>query len=911
MAERVDEESFLSLEDEDAKDNNKKGNKKSSKTQVKQPALTEILDAEILDTTVIEQAGGVYPVGWALTGMDCPDCASKAMRALSNLDQVSNPEISATTGQIKLSIDLDKGLMSQVSSVLKSLGNPPKSPFYLLSGTNAKTIAHRNNIAVKDVKRLMMRQPSVLDVDISRDNEVLLQLIPAPSKELLLLRDRSIEQVTGVQPKFTEALSTRLRPDQWRLFGGAVAVPILIIILLGELLEWSPILMGIIAAYGVLIGGLQMFHEALASLLSRQMGFQVLTSIAVIGASILGMWEEALMVVILVAIAAHLESSALENARESMQGGLDRIPRTARRLLNTAKKSTKVEEIQNFSIENTANVGLTPSIININQHVKVTEEHETISLDLLNIGDVIEIRSGELIPADGKIIDGFGALDKAPLTGESVPVEVEFGDELHAGLILARGPVLVEVTAVGEATRLSGLIDAVHSFKEKKPAIQNQLEQFTAIWVPLVLVGALVVWYLLFPRDNWKIILLLWVVACPCALLLAAAMPHAAALSKASRMGAIVRGGDILERLSKVNHVMLDKTGTLTSGKPTLGDITIAKGRQKKAAIALAGGLEKRSSHPYAITILEYLESASIKPSTVAGITDIEAGVKGSSSGKEVSLIRADLAEKHGIVISAEISSAIKKAKEQGHGASILAKESEAIALFSFIHDDTRDGSKELIQKLLDRGIGVEIISGDQQSSVNAFAKSVGLPEQFALGSLSPEDKVQWVEDKSKSHVTMMVGDGFNDSAALAVADVGVAVGTGESVNLEAADIMFPGDNPKMLVDLHDLAVKMNRALIGNIFLSISITFILVIAVINQMYNQLWVGVLIHEMSVLLVIFNGARLAGKGSMLSMLMITTKNLWIDTKQVFLQMREHYSKRESAGNLDSANQKHATS
>jgi len=216
-----------------------------------------------------------------------------------------------------------------------------------------------------------------------------------------------------------------------------------------------------------------------------------------------------------------------------------------------------------------------------------------------------------------------------------------------------------------------------------------------------------------------------------------------------------------------------------------------------------------------------------------------------------------------------------------------------------------------LIQKLLDRGIGVEIISGDQQSSVNAFAKSVGLPEQFALGSLSPEDKVQWVEDKSKSHVTMMVGDGFNDSAALAVADVGVAVGTGESVNLEAADIMFPGDNPKMLVDLHDLAVKMNRALIGNIFLSVSITFILVIAVINEMYDQLWVGVLIHEMSVLLVIFNGARLAGKGSMLTMLMITTKNLWMDTKQVFIQMKEHYSKPESAGNLDPANQNHATS
>ena len=245
-----------------------------------------------------------------------------------------------------------------------------------------------------------------------------------------------------------------------------------------------------------------------------------------------------------------------------MKVGLDRIPKTARRVLNPSIKFTKLTGIQNFSFQPTPDSMLLSNAPQSTQHGNATEKHETISLELVNIGDVIEIRSGELIPADGKVIDGFGALDKSPLTGESVPIEVTVGDELHAGLILARGPVLVEVSAVGESTRLSGLIDTVHSFKEQKPAIQNQLEQFTAIWVPLVLVGALVVWYLMFPRDNWKIILLLWVVACPCALLLAAAMPHAAALSKSSRMGAIVRGGETLERLGKVNHVMLDKTGT-------------------------------------------------------------------------------------------------------------------------------------------------------------------------------------------------------------------------------------------------------------------------------------------------------------------------------------------------------------
>ena len=909
MAGKDEEESFMSLEDEVVKPKKSKPQKKSKKVVEKSSQKVEVLDAEILDTTVVEQAGGKFEVDWPLIGMDCPDCASKAMRGLSHLKQVIDPEISVTSGEIKLTVDLDEGLMSQVSTVMKSLGHPPNVPLNLLSSTNAEVVAKRNNIQKKDVKRLMMRQPGVLDVEITKDDEILLQLVPAPKKELIKVRDDSLRNVIGIEPKFTEASTTRLRPDQWRLFGGTIAIPILLLIFIGEFLDWSPIIIGLIGAYGVLIGGLQMFHEAVASLLSKQMGFQVLTSIAVIGASILGMWEEALMVVILVAIAGHLENSALDNARELMQGGLDRIPRTARKILNPSIKLASPKQFSAFSVQSIS-PSIQPLEVPQSQHQKPTEEHEIISLDLVNIGDILEIRSGELIPADGIIVDGFGALDKAPLTGESAPVEVEKGDELNAGLVLSRGPVLLKVTAVGVETRLSGLIEAVHSFKDQKAPIQNQIEKFTAIWVPIVLFGALVVWYLMFPTSNWKIILLLWVVACPCALLLAAAMPHAAALSRASRMGAVVRGGNILERMSKVNHVLLDKTGTLTSGKPTIGSITVAKGRQRKSSLALAGGLEKRSSHPYATAVLEYLASESIEASSVAGITDIEAGVKGFASGKEVSFIRADMTKKHNITVPDDIAEAIEQAKKDGLGASILTRESTAIALFTFVHDDTREGSKELIHSLLARGINVEIISGDQQASVTAFAKSVGLPESSALGELSPEDKVKWVEDRSKSHVTMMVGDGFNDSAALAVADIGVAVGTGESVNLEAADVMFPGDEPKMLVDLYDLSVKMNRALLGNIIMSVSITFILVFSVINQFYDQLWVGVLIHEGSVLLVIFNGARLSGKGNILSMLLITTKNLWRDTVQLFRQLRKHYFGDESS-NLVLPNQNHATS
>ena len=203
--------------------------------------------------------------------MDCPDCASKAMRGPHTsskwlIQKFQQQQVTSNT------VDLDQGSLSQVSTVMKSLEVAHlMSPQFTLSA-KLESIAKRNNIQKKDVRRLLLRQPGILDVEISKDNEVLLQLVPNPGKELRELRNRSLMQITGSEPKFVEASTTRLRPDQWRLFGGAIAIPILLLIFLGELLGWSPIVIGLIGAYGVMVGGLQMFHEAFASLLQNKWG---------------------------------------------------------------------------------------------------------------------------------------------------------------------------------------------------------------------------------------------------------------------------------------------------------------------------------------------------------------------------------------------------------------------------------------------------------------------------------------------------------------------------------------------------------------------------------------------------------------------------------------------------------------
>jgi len=856
---------FFSLEDEDPKPSSK-----PAEVPITPPEeeSVEEEDVEILDAEIIMQATGDYKVEWPLIGMDCPDCASKATKALNLMPQVSVPTVSATSGEVKLSVDLEKGALSEVSSVLRSLGHAPDTEHHHLKGVKAANVAKRNNTTLRELKKLFRLQPGILDADIEKDGRILLQMVTSGDQELLKKRDEAIEQVCGSAPRYVATTSNRLRPDQFRLLGAAFALPLLFIIIILELIGIEGWIPAAIAIPGILVSSYQMFREAIASVMNRQLGFQVLTSLAVIGACGLMMWEEALIVAILVALTAHLEGDALAKAREAMQGGLDRLPRVARRV--QSKKSFTPSAIQ---IGGASSISLPMA----STGVDTNSEPEQIPLELLSIGDYIEIRSGELVPTDGRIIEGRGALNKAPLTGESVPVDVEEGDFVQAGLVLARGPIILEVEAVGEETQLFELIEAVHTFRDEPPRLQASIERFTAIWVPIVLFGAFGVYWFLYP-DNWKIILLLWVVACPCALLLAAPVPHAAALANSAHMGAIARGGNVLERLAKVNHVFLDKTGTLTSGKPSLGKVVMAKGRRHDASVALAAGIEARSSHPYAEALREFAEHLNIEPTKVKKIKDVNAGIQAMRNKEEVLMLRPDALSDHGIDISARLKKEVDLAESSGHGASVLTKGGKCVALFTFIHDDTLQGADELIPELHKMGIHVQIISGDQQGAVDRFASSVGLPRTDAFGNQSPEDKVAVVRSRSDIAVTMMVGDGFNDAAALAVADVGVAVGSGESVNVEAADVMIPGDDPRMLADLLKLARRTERNFRQNLSFSILVTVTLVYAVVNGFYDALWIGVLVHEMSVLLVIFNGARLAEGTGTLTLVKNTFIAMW---------------------------------
>ena len=871
---------FFSLEDDEPQ---------ASGEKTLAPSSNQILeDVVVLDAEIVEQATGCYKVEWPLVGMDCPDCAGKAMTALRILPQVNAPAVSATRGDVKLELDLEKGSLSEVSSALRSLGHAPDTEHHHLKGVKAENVAKRNNTTLRDLRRLFCLQPGILDAEIEKDGRILLQMVSVADKELLKKRDNAIAHVCGSEPQYVTATSNRLRPDQMRLLGAAFALPILFALFALEFLGIEGWIPALIAIPGILASSYQMFKQAFASMISLQLGFQVLTSLAVIGACGLMMWEEALIVSILVAVTVHLEGDALMKAREAMQGGLDRLPRVARKV----HRHTSTFNPSNISL---GAISIMPQTTPL-QPTNVDKEPQQVPIDLLRKGDFIEVRSGELVPADGRVVEGTGALNKAPLTGESVPVDIDEGDFVQAGLVLSRGPVVLEVEAVGENTQLFELIETVHTYRDEPPRLQAAIERFTAIWVPVVIFGAFFVYWFLYP-ENWKIVLLLWVVSCPCALLLAAPVPHAAALANSAQMGAIARGGDVLERLAKVNHVFLDKTGTLTSGKPSIGKVVIAKGRRRDAAIGLAAGIEARSSHPYAEALREFADEQSISASKVTKIKDVNAGIQALRNKEEVLMLRPDALAQYNIEIPPELKKEVVLAESQGHGASVLTKDGKCVALFTFVHDDTRQGADELIPELHKMGIHVQILSGDQQGAVDRFASSVGLPKSDAFGNQSPEDKVAVVRSRSEIAVTMMVGDGFNDAAALAVADVGVAVGSGESVNVEAADVMIPGDDPRMLADLLKLARRTERNFRQNLSFSILVTFTLVYAVVNGFYDALWVGVLVHEASVILVILNGARLAEGTGTLTLVKETFLAMWEATRAAMETGRKQLSEMRS--------------
>lgn len=446
----------------------------------------------------------------------------------------------------------------------------------------------------------------------------------------------------------------------------------------------------------------------------------------------------------------------------------------------------------------------------------------TVPIGELRVGQRFVVRPGEKIATDGRIISGRSSVDASMLTGESVPVDVADGDDVTGATVNVSGRLVVEATGVGEDTRLAQMAQMVQDAQSGKAEVQRLADRVSAVFVPIVMLIALST------VIGWGIAGAGWgyaasagvavlVIACPCALGLATPTALLVGTGRGASMGVLIKGPEALETTKKVDTIVLDKTGTVTTGVMTLQDVQTAPGTSTRELLVRAGAIESASEHPIAVAIAS---GARDKTGELPEATDFEnlagSGVRGTVEGHDVLLGREILLREHGIHVPAEITAAREQAEQAGRTAVLAAWGGHARGMLA-VADTVRPGAADAITRLTDLGLTPVLLTGDNETVARQVAAEVGI-DQVIAGVL-PHQKVEAVQRlRSEKRAVAMVGDGINDGPALAEADLGIAMGSGTHVAMEAADITLVRTDLLAVVDAIRLSRRTLRTITGNLF---------------------------------------------------------------------------------------------
>ena len=573
----------------------------------------------------------------------------------------------------------------------------------------------------------------------------------------------------------------------------------------------------------IISGGWNNFKKGFYSLQQKKLNMSVLMSVAIIGACIIGQYEEGATVAFLYAISELLENWSTEKSRQSIRNLMDLTPAKA--------------------------------------IVKRGREMVELLVGDVNVGDIILIKPGAKIPLDGSVVSGESAVDEAHISGEALPRDKKIGADVFAGSINTYGFLEVAVNKLAQDSTIAKIINLVENAQSQKSPMQKFIEKFAEIYTPVVMVLAVMVGVippLLYDGDyiGWLYrALALLVVACPCALVISTPIAVVSAIAQAAKNGVLIKGGIHLEGLADINAIAFDKTGTITKGEPKVQNVISLSNIGENDILQIAASLESLSEHHLARAITADSKDKQINLEKVYNFIAIPGqGVKGVIKGQEYLVGNTKLFN--------NISPEINQLEQQGYSVIIVGTATTILGVIT-ISDYLKDNIKPVIKRLLQKNIAVSMLTGDNSAVATLVATESGIKEFFA--NLLPEEKMLVIKKMKESKKVAMVGDGINDAPALAIADIGIAMGKkGTAVALETADVVLMKDDIAKLDYVMELSKRTKNIIKQNITFALLIKFLAIISVFPG-YLTLWLAILADMGATVIVTLNSMRLLKKAS----------------------------------------------
>jgi len=578
--------------------------------------------------------------------------------------------------------------------------------------------------------------------------------------------------------------------------------------------NWALIVASLLGVAPIVIQGYQALRVKVVSI-------DILVTIAVAGAFVIQNYEESAIVTFLFLFGAFLEQRTLNQTRSAIKELTEMAPESALKQMEDG-------------------------------------EFEEVDVDDVDEGDILLVKTGAKIPVDGRVVIGEGHINEASITGEAIPVGKEKDSKVFAGTILENGTIQIIADRVGEDTTFGRIIELVEEAQDSKSEAERFIDRFAKYYTPAVLILSFIVW--LISRDIELAITIL-VLGCPGALVIGVPVSNVAGIGNGARHGVLLKGSEVIHDFSRTDTMVFDKTGTLTIGNPLVSE-TKYYTENVDEILGYLASIERESDHPLAKAVLQ-----EIGETTFSAVENTEVvkggGIVANVNGYRVAVGNVALMEKENVILNDIVKADASRLEKDGNSL-VLTSVDGKLQIMMGVRDQIRTGVREDLQRLKRLGVkNLIMLSGDNQGTVDVVSRELGLTE--AHGNMLPEDKAEYVKKlKKEGKIVAFVGDGVNDSPSLALADIGIAMGSGTDVAIETSDVVLMNSDFSRLPHALGLTKATAANMVQNIVIAVGVVLFLLASVFFSEWMNMSIGMLVHEGSILVVIFNGMRLLRYG-----------------------------------------------